>query len=120
MEDLSITMVTPEGEPTVTVLCVSGAMTIQYAGELKNALLHALENYEQIRLDVGKVSAVDLSGLQLICSAHRTSIQLNKQFAFNGAGSEVLKSVGSEAGFPRHVGCSQDKGHTCIWVGGEC
>jgi len=119
MAAFEVSTTTPEGESSTVVVSISGSMTVQYAGELKTALLTVLDSAEQIRLDVGNVTEVDLAGLQLLCSAHRTSVQLNKQFVFCDGYNEVVKKIGREAGFQRHVGCALDKGKSCIWVGGK-
>lgn len=119
MAALEVSTTNPEGEPSVAVVSISGPMTVQYAGELKSALLAVLNNAGRIHLDVANVTEVDLAGLQLLCSAHRTSVQQNKEFAFCEGYNEVVKKIGREAGFQRHVGCALDKGNSCIWVGGN-
>ncbi|MBE0617212.1 MAG: STAS domain-containing protein, partial [Proteobacteria bacterium] len=47
------------------------ALTVQAAPGIKDWLLAALADGGPARLDLGSVEEVDLTGLQLLCAAHR-------------------------------------------------
>lgn len=119
MAALEVSTTTSEVEPSAVVVSISGSMTVHHAGELKTALLSVLSSDEQICLDLQNVTEVDLTGLQLICATHRSSVQLNKRFCVNSGDNDIVKTASIEAGFQRHVGCAQDKDKTCLWVGGK-
>jgi anti-anti-sigma regulatory factor len=119
MADFAIKRSKPKGASKTRIVSVIGEMTILHANEIKAALLEAFDEAQQLQVDVGKVTELDLAGLQLLCSAHRSSIATSKGFIVNGAGRELFKSAALAAGFPRHIGCAQDGNKTCIWVGGE-
>jgi anti-anti-sigma factor len=103
----------------VGILTLAGELTIERAVELKEALSKSLDEVSQLVLNLEKTAKVDLSALQLLCSAHRTSIRLNKHLSLAGNLSEPFERTVEEAGFFRRKGCglSPDKG--CLWVGGN-
>ncbi len=119
MEEIAITKTEREGRAGGETVTISGRMTIEHAGEIRSALLEAISGGDELHLDLAGVSEADLTGLQLICAAHSSSIRLNKRFAVNAGLSEPLKSIVRDAGFLRHIGCSIDISNTCVWAGGE-
>lgn len=119
MDELKVSVSKGEGTPTALVVSVGGAVTVQSVGELKESLLQALAGAEQLCLDLSGVTEIDLAGLQLLCAAHRSSLQHNKRFCISTGENDIIGTAGMEAGFQRHVGCSLDKDKTCLWVGGN-
>jgi anti-anti-sigma regulatory factor len=119
MSDFSIQQMNQADAPGTKIVVVSGGMTIQNAREVRNALMEAFSDGEGVCLEMGKVTEVDLAGLQLLCAAHRTSMTDKKHFSVSGIDNEAIKSVIRDAGFPRHTGCAEDIDKTCIWAGGE-
>ncbi|AJE02931.1 STAS domain-containing protein [Geobacter pickeringii] len=101
------------------VLKLSGDMTIPWAGELRQTLLDAFDAAATVAVDVRQVASVDLSGLQLLCAAHRTSCVRGRAFRLTGERDGAFAEAVVLAGFPRHVGCARDVGKTCIWTGGS-
>jgi anti-anti-sigma regulatory factor len=99
----------------VTVVSLSGAMTIENIGELKSGLLKAFSFGKDVQLSLKGVTEVDLTGLQLLCSAHRTSIARELHFSVTGAAGEVVSSVADLTGMMRHAGCASDINGTCVW-----
>lgn len=99
------------------VLKLDGSWTIERADELKCALLEALNGGERIVIELGGLTDLDLSSLQLLCSAHRMSLRLGKHLAFHKQKSENLKQVVRNAGFIRTIGCHKDPCKSCLWVG---
>jgi anti-anti-sigma regulatory factor len=118
MSDFSMTITTPEKSPTVREIGICGAMTIHHADEIRTGLLEALNEADEVLLEMGEVSEIDLVGLQLFCSAHKTSIVMMKQFRFEGRCTGPVNEAIHTSGFNRHVGCAQDIDQTCIWLGG--
>ena len=103
----------------VTIVAVSGPMTIDKIDEIKRDLLEAFQLGKDVELSLAGVTDVDLSGLQLLCSAHRTSLVRGVAFSVTGGDAGALYSVAMLAGMPRHVGCAQDDTGSCIWKRGE-
>jgi anti-anti-sigma regulatory factor len=100
-----------------SVLKLVGNWTIERANELKGALLEALNSAESIVIDLEGLTCLDLSAMQLFCSAHRTSLRLGKHLALHGQESETFKRVLRDAGFVRTSGCHSDPDKKCLWIG---
>jgi anti-anti-sigma factor len=54
-------------------LRIEGEMTIYQAAELKQALLAALEQDEEVEIDLSAVSEIDTAGVQLLIAAGKTA-----------------------------------------------
>ena len=100
-----------------SVLKLTDSWTIERANELKGALLDALKSGESIVIDLEGLTCLDLSAMQLFCSAHRTSLRLGKHLALHGQESETFKRVLRDAGFVRTSGCHSDPDKKCLWIG---
>ena len=119
MSDFSIQQMNQADAPATRIVVVSGDMTIQNAGEIRNLLLEAFSGGEGVCLEMDKVAGVDLAGLQLLCAAHRSAMTDKKHFSVSGIYNEAIKTVIMDAGFPRRSGCVEDIDKTCVWTGGE-
>lgn len=118
MDGLTIERREEEGGETL-VLAVRGELTIPFAGEFREALVNAFDRAARVVVDVAGVSAVDITGLQLLCSAHRSSYARNKALRLAGEEAGAFADAVGLAGFERHVGCDRDAGKSCIWTGGH-
>ncbi len=99
------------------VLTLEGDLTIEQAVEIKKALITALGNTDRLIIDLEKVTNIDLTCLQLLCSAHRMSVRQNKRIMLSDKRSEAFGSSCQTAGFQRHTGCVLDTQETCLWKG---
>jgi ABC-type transporter Mla MlaB component len=93
----------------------SGELTLDHAEELRSALIKALIDVDRVELDMEKVTAVDLSCLQLLCSAHRSAVRMNKLLALRHGRPDELNRAADEAGYLRRAGCRLDSYKTCLW-----
>lgn len=100
------------------IVRLRGNLTVEHAQELKHVLLDALQDSERIVIELEGITDVDLSFLQLLCSAHRTSMKLGRELTLFGDRSEIFKMAVSDAGFPRILGCHEDPDRGCLWIGG--
>jgi anti-anti-sigma regulatory factor len=99
------------------VLTLNGELTLKHADEMRTALIKAIINADQVTLNIEKADKADLACLQLLCSAHRTCMRLNKRMALSGALPDILNRAAVEAGFARCVGCDLDRQKSCLWAG---
>src|SRR5574341_1228297 len=99
------------------VLTLTGELTLKHADEMRTALTKATVTAAQVTLNIEKAGKADRSCRQLLCSAHRTCMRLNKRMAFSGALPDILNRVAVEAGFARCVGCDLDRQKSCLWAG---
>ena len=88
-----------------TRMRLKGALTIAHAEEVKRLLLTALSGTGNVLLDAEAVMEVDLAGLQLLCAAHRTALQVGRTVIVDYAQSPLLAEALRKAGYMRHVGC---------------
>lgn len=102
----------------VRTLMLDGDLTIQHAAEFKKAFDGSFEGVKKLVLNFDKVDEIDLSCLQILCSAHRTSTKMEKELAIDGECPEVLKKVIESAGLTRQTGCSKDYQKSCFWIKG--
>jgi len=107
-----------KGKDGVT-LKVAGSLTIEHAADLRESLMDAFAKGNLVTVDLSQVDAIDLSGLQLMCAAHRTSLGLDKRLVVLESTQPGVQKSAQLAGYYRHVGCSQDVTKTCVWVGGN-
>ena len=100
------------------LVTLGGALTIEAAEEMKNVLAKAMNEHRQVVVKLDALTAVSLSCLQLLCSAHKTALIGNKQLTLEGEYQEEFRSVVRAAGYLRHRGCELDFQKSCLWLEG--
>ena len=105
-----------EQSGNVAVLVVSGSATAETACELKGILMKAINGAEHLIFDLEGVTEVDLSCLQILCSAHRTLTRMNKRITLGNVRPEVFRKATECGGFERHTGCTLDAAKSCLWI----
>jgi anti-anti-sigma regulatory factor len=106
----------PSAEPRIMELVLTGDLVLQRIASLQEEILAALADVDRLLLNVSGASTFDLSFLQLLCSAHRSAVPLNKSLSLAGKLPESFQRKLEEAGFGRHVGCRFDCQNSCIWI----
>ncbi|MBU5612962.1 STAS domain-containing protein [Geomonas azotofigens] len=97
-----------------TLVTFSGEMTIANVGELRERLLQAFAAGKPVELSVAGLTDIDVTGLQLLCSCHRTSVARGLPCTVTGR-NEALAATAAVAGMPRLKGCVMDVDRTCVW-----
>ncbi len=97
-------------------LHLEGDLTLQNAAELRTMLIKAIIDTDTMAIRFGDVQDLDLSCLQLLCSAHRSAVRLKKQVRFEGNLPKILKETAEAAGYSRVKGCQLDTEKSCLWV----
>jgi anti-anti-sigma regulatory factor len=100
------------------IITFSGTLTVNGAVEIKEALLNALSRFKILELTFGDVSDVDVAFLQLLCSAHRTSVRQKRTFSVIRPFPAVMDNLIIRSGFLRHKGCKGGDACECFWVPG--
>lgn len=119
MSDLNLERQQDPAKEGKQVLKVSGGVTIRDAHGFHDALVAALEDTKELQVDLSGITGIDLTGLQLICSAHHSALREGKWLYVTDGGNMTLRDSALGAGFQRHTGCVRDNSFSCIWVGGE-
>ncbi len=98
------------------ILTFNGALTVHSANKMKIALMKVLVHSDHVVLDLKDVTTVDLTGLQLLCSVHRTAIHLERELTLKVPLPDLLNCIIEDSGFCRHMGCELDHKRNCLWV----
>jgi ABC-type transporter Mla MlaB component len=98
------------------VLTVSGALTVKHAKALKAAFLEAVRNATSVEVEVENIDDLDVTFVQLVCSAHRMAADLNKQMTITGLEQERFSQMLGRFGFFRHIGCHESARKSCLWL----
>jgi anti-anti-sigma regulatory factor len=100
-------------------LTIGGALTIQRSAELKEILLKAMTEVDSITIQFDRVTDVDLSCMQMLCAAHKTSMRIQKKLRIDENQTDILQKAFKDAGFSQLMKCknTDDSGH-CVWFSG--
>jgi anti-anti-sigma factor len=98
----------------IALLRITGDMTIENASDLKTVLIDSMADSSHVEINMSEVDTVDVSCLQILCSAHRTAEKEGKKLVVEGIG-DALTTCLEDAGLPRHMGCLKDHAETCLW-----
>jgi len=102
-----------------SVIMLEGDLTLPHAKALKDIFTKALQESDHVSVGLENVHNVDLSCLQLFCSAHRSAVRMKKQIMFHGNLPGVLKSAAEAAGYNRLKGCTLACEKSCLWMAME-
>lgn len=108
-----------EGDDGVKgTITMNADMTVANMQEIADALMNAMGKVERLELDLSRVGVTDVSGLQVICSAHRSSIELGSRLGISADMSGPFRAAAEGAGFLRPKECRFEKENNCLWLTG--
>ena len=102
-----------------TELVLEGSLTIENASAIRKKLISTLIREDKTVVCIDSDVPVDLSFLQLLCSAHRTASNLGKSFTLRHQSSGYFPAAVENAAYNRRKGCVHDRYGTCLWAGGR-
>lgn len=117
MSDLTITH-SLSSDGTVLEVALAGRLAIDTAPQLLALLREQLPAAHKTKLDVSALSEVDLSGMQLICSACRTALNNGHSFNFSASLAPCVQAAIGAVGLQRHTACKHNVDKPCLWCGG--
>lgn len=97
-------------------LVLSNELTVAQASAIRDALAESLGKVSSLTVDITEASEVDLSFLQLLCSAHRTATKKDKLVVLAGRSNKALQKAITETSYRRAAGCILDNQNNCLWV----
>ena len=106
----------PEKPESPTEINLGGDLSVGRAGELRLLISEALNTGEEIVLACSESAYMDLSFLQLVCSAHRTALESNSLLKLSDTLGKQLITKAGEAGYFRETACRSDKNNECFWL----
>ncbi len=102
-----------------TVLRIRGELTIENAEELRTLLMKTTEGTDTLSLDLSEIDTIDVAGLQILCSAHRSWLGAQRKVVCTPGTIDTLAEAAVEAGFIRSSGCMPSAGGWCLFTGGS-
>lgn len=97
-------------ESKVKQIKLKGNYCLNRAPELKNQLWEAIQNKEQVEVDLSQINKVDLSFLQILCSAHQNVSAQNKKMISDVGQCQAVVDLAKRAGFQMIcLQCSQSR-----------
>ena len=82
-------------------LHIDGNLTIDQSCSFKDTLLEAFESTNHLIIDLEKVSAIDISSLQLLCAAARSITQAGKKISIKGEIPDIIKKALADVSIDR-------------------
>lgn len=99
------------------VLQFSGEATVINAEKIKFQVLDAIKEADHLVLNLVDITDMDLSFLQILCSAHKTALNKGKLISMDDSSFKVIKPYLEQSGFFRHLGCFKDRKDECLFKG---
>jgi anti-anti-sigma regulatory factor len=92
-----------------------GALCLEEAESVRHQLIEALGSGHCVKLDLTSVEAIDIAGLQLLCSAHRTARAAGLSFSLATPFPHLVTTAARQAGFLCSPACSVATEKDCLW-----
>ncbi len=97
-------------------LIFRGGLTIDRVADARRQTVQAISEVQDLFIDVEQATQVDLSFIQLFCSAHRSATAQSRSLVLTGAANQALQKALQSNGCSRMAGCLLDKNNTCLWM----
>lgn len=99
-------------------LVVKGSLTVESAGQLKAALVEALESGD-VSIDLSGASEMDFSCFQVLCAAHRSADLSRRKILIQACSNSFGQAARQTGLFPGI--CRKNMAGDCLWAGsGVC
>lgn len=102
----------------LATVTVGETLTIETGIEFKQALSGALDSARQVVLDAHRLQQVDITSLQLICSACKSASAMNRSFTFGDDIPSCIATLRTVIGANQGSPCNNKRTESCIWAGG--
>ena len=94
-------------------------LTIENAAEFSRVLCEALDASKNIAIEFDPDVEIDITGVQLLCSACKSAANSGKTFSYNGLLPLKLTELIAASGAERNAVCKSNNNSICIWFGGS-
>lgn len=95
-------------------LLVEGELTINHISALKDSLIEAFENAEQVVVDVSSTTGFDVAGIQLLTACQKFSDQRGKKMCLRVGGNEDFLHFLEDVGFSQDFICNHGDDDHCL------
>ena len=117
MSDLQLTQ-SVSADNSCLQINAAGRLCIDTAAELQQFLLAQATQGSTVKLDLSAIDDIDLTGIQVICSACRTMLDNSRPFQLTGSLPAAVTSAKEALGLQRQIACKHNDNKPCIWCGG--
>lgn len=101
------------------IIITSGTrLTIENAAEFSRITREALEASRNVSIEFEPDVDIDITGVQILCSACKSAAESNAAFSYHGLQPQALADIIAMSGAERHAVCKHNNDSTCIWFGG--
>jgi anti-anti-sigma regulatory factor len=100
------------------IISSGGDLTIANAALFVGCIWDALATSRQVVIEFDADVEVDVTTLQVLCSACKTAAATGRTLAHQGPGTKSLRRLSATAGAERLDRCRHNNDNPCIWFGG--
>lgn len=101
------------------IIVTSGdRLTIENAAEFQRIVREALEASDTVAIEFEPHVEIDITGVQILCSACKSAAQSGKTLLYHGLLPQALADIVDSSGAMRSAACKHNNESTCIWFGG--
>lgn len=100
------------------VISSGDRLTIESAADFARLINEGFQAAQHVAVEFEPELEIDITGLQILCSACKTAAASGKTFSCSGPRSQALADMIEACGAERHAVCKQNNNSTCIWFGG--
>ena len=102
------------------IIITSGdRLTIEASADFARIVREALEASAAVAIEFDPAVEIDITGMQILCSACKSAARSGKTFSYNGLQPHALGAFIATSGAERHAICKHNNDSTCIWFGGS-
>jgi anti-anti-sigma factor len=100
------------------IIFLGGDLNLTVSVEIKEAILVAESENKPIVIDLNEAESIDISCIQLLCSANRQIGSEQGQLALViGKNKELFKNILVKSGYNPGGSCSESPCEHCLWTG---
>ena len=101
------------------IIIASGTrLTIENAAEFSRITREALEASDNVAIEFDPEVEIDITGVQILCSACRSAAASGAIFTYHGPQPQALADIIVSSGAGHYAVCKHNNNSTCIWFGG--
>lgn len=101
-----------------TIVTSGVRLTIETAGDFSKILRESLETSNNVVLEFDTEVEIDITAIQILCSACKSAASSGKTLSFSGLRPQSLLDLITISGVGRNAICKYNNNSTCIWFGG--
>jgi len=101
------------------VITSGDSLTIENVAEFSRIAIEALDAAHTVIVEFEPDVAIDITGVQLICSACKSASAVGKVFTYRGSQPHSLTDIITGSGAERNTDCKYNNDSSCFWFGGS-